>query len=38
MYINVAAAAPVAQVSLQTSQPEASVDEFGFGDVYVQPF
>jgi hypothetical protein len=37
MYMNVAAAAPIAQVSLQTSRPEASVDDFGFGDVYVQP-
>jgi len=37
MYINVAAAAPIANVNLQTNQPEASVDEFGFGDVYVQP-
>jgi hypothetical protein len=37
MYMNVSAAAPVAQVSLQTNQPEASVDAFGFGDVYVQP-
>ena len=37
MYMNISAAAPVAQVSLQTNQPEASVDQFGFGDVYVQP-
>jgi hypothetical protein len=37
MYMNLSAAAPIAQVSLQTNQPEASVDEFGFGDVYVQP-
>jgi len=37
MYMNISAAAPVAQVSLQTNQPEASVDRFGFGDVYVQP-
>ncbi len=37
MYMNVAAAAPISHVSLQTNQPEASVDEFGFGDVYVQP-
>ena len=37
MYMNVSAAAPIAQVSLQTSQPEATVDAFGFGDVYVQP-
>ncbi|HEY7388051.1 MAG TPA: transporter [Bryobacteraceae bacterium] len=37
MYMNFSAAAPIAQVSLQISQPEASVDDFGFGDVYVQP-
>jgi hypothetical protein len=37
MYMNVSAAAPIAQISLQTNQPEASVDTFGFGDVYVQP-
>ena len=37
MYMNVAVAAPVAQVSLQTDQLLASVDAFGFGDVYVQP-
>jgi hypothetical protein len=37
MYMNISAAAPIAQVNLQTNQPEASVDEFGFGDVYVQP-
>jgi hypothetical protein len=37
MYMNISAAAPIAQVSLQTNQTEASVDEFGFGDVYAQP-
>ena len=37
MYMNVSAAAPIAHVSLQINQPEASVDDFGFGDVYVQP-
>ena len=37
MHMNVAVAAPVAQVSLTTDQPLASVDAFGFGDVYVQP-
>jgi hypothetical protein len=37
MYMNISAAAPIAQVSLQTNLPEASVDEFGFGDVFVQP-
>ena len=37
MYMNVSAAAPIAQVNLQTNQPQASLDEFGFGDVYVQP-
>jgi hypothetical protein len=35
MYMNVSAAAPIAHVSLHINQPEASVDEFGFGDVYV---
>jgi hypothetical protein len=37
LYMNVSAAAPISQVSLQTGEPLASVDEFGFGDVYVQP-
>jgi len=37
MYVNVAAAAPIAEVNLQINQPEASIDTFGFGDVYVQP-
>ena len=35
--MNVAVAAPVAQVAVTTDQPLASVDAFGFGDVYVQP-
>jgi hypothetical protein len=37
MYINFSAAAPIAKVNLHINQPEASVDDFGFGDVYVQP-
>ncbi len=37
MYVNASLAAPIANVSLQTNQPLASVDTFGFGDVYVQP-
>lgn len=37
IYVNTSAAAPIASVSLQSNQPQASVDEFGFGDVYVQP-
>ena len=37
MYMNVSAAAPIASVNLHINQPEASVDDFGFGDVYVQP-
>jgi hypothetical protein len=39
LYMNVAAAAPAAQVTvtLQTPEAEASVDTFGLGDVYVQP-
>jgi len=37
IYMNVSAAAPIAHVNLHINQPEASVDDFGFGDVYVQP-
>lgn len=37
MYVNFAAAAPIAGINLEINQPEASVDTFGFGDVYVQP-
>jgi len=36
-YLNASLAGPAAHVSLQTDRPEASVDRFGFGDVYVQP-
>jgi len=37
VYMNVSAAAPIAHVSAQGSRPEASLDAFGLGDVYVQP-
>jgi len=37
VYLNIAAAGPVSHVSLTSDQPEASVDEFGLGDIYVQP-
>ena len=37
LYVNVSAAAPFSQISLQTGDPLASVDDFGFGDIYVQP-
>ncbi len=37
MYMNVSLAAPIAQVDLRTDNPLASVDTFGFGDMYVQP-
>jgi hypothetical protein len=37
MYVNASLAGPIANVSLQTNEPLASVDTFGFGDVYAQP-
>jgi hypothetical protein len=37
LYLNAAAAAPASKVSLQSDLPEASVDQFGLGDVFVQP-
>lgn len=36
-YVSFAAAAPLARVSLVADLPEASVDRFGLGDVYLQP-
>ncbi len=36
-YMNASVGFPVAHVHLQTDRPEASVDRFGFGDLYVQP-
>jgi hypothetical protein len=36
-YMNASLAVPAARISLQTDRPEASVDRFGFGDIYVQP-
>ena len=37
-YVSVAVAAPLAWVSLSTQDPEASLDGFGLGDMYFQPF
>jgi hypothetical protein len=37
LYLNAAVATPASRISLQSDLPEASVDEFGLGDVYVQP-
>lgn len=36
-YVSFVAAAPLAAVSLVAETPEASVDRFGLGDVYLQP-
>ncbi len=36
-YMNASIGIPAARVHLQTDRPEASVDRFGFGDIYVQP-
>jgi hypothetical protein len=36
-YLNASVGVPAAHVHLQTDRPEASVDRFGFGDLYVQP-
>ena len=36
-YVNAAIGVPVAHVTLETDRPEASVDKYGLGDVYVQP-
>jgi hypothetical protein len=36
-YWNSSAGVPAAHVSVRTNIPEASVDRFGFGDLYVQP-
>jgi hypothetical protein len=37
LYMNLSAAAPIAHVRLGSDQPGVSLDEFGFGDVYIQP-
>jgi len=36
-FVGAAFTAPVARVSLATDDPRASLDDFGFGDLYVQP-
>lgn len=36
-FVGAAFTAPVARVSLNTDDPRASLDDFGFGDLYVQP-
>jgi hypothetical protein len=36
-YMNASLGVPVAHIHLNTTNPEASVDRFGFADVYVQP-
>lgn len=36
-YLTAAVAIPLAHVTVATQRPEASVDRFGLGDVYVQP-
>ncbi len=37
MYMNASLGIPAAHIHLQTARPEASVDTFGFGDIYAQP-
>jgi hypothetical protein len=37
LYLNIAASGPISHVSLTSDQPEASLDQFGLGDVYFQP-
>ena len=37
IYWNASLGVPAARVHLDTDRPEASVDRFGFGDLYVQP-
>jgi len=37
LYLNVSAAGPISQISLQTNQPDVDLQDFGFGDIYVQP-
>lgn len=36
-YVTLALAAPLAAVDVSTERPEASIDRFGLGDVYIQP-
>jgi hypothetical protein len=37
IYVNTSIGIPAAHISVQTDRPEASIDRFGFGDIYVQP-
>ena len=37
IYMNASVGVPAARISLQTDRPEASIDRYGFGDLYVQP-
>ncbi len=36
-YVGASIGVPIARVSLNVDRPEASIDQFGLGDVYVQP-
>ena len=36
-YVNAAIGVPIARVTLETDRPEANVDKYGLGDLYVQP-
>jgi hypothetical protein len=36
-YMNVSVGVPASHIHLQTDRPEATLDRFGFGDLYVQP-
>ena len=37
LYLNFAAAGPISQMNINTGDPDASLDDFGLGDIYVQP-
>lgn len=37
IYMNASVGVPAARINLQTDRPEASIDRYGFGDLYVQP-
>jgi hypothetical protein len=37
IYVNASLGVPAARVGIQTERPEASIDRYGFGDLYVQP-
>lgn len=37
-YVTMTAAVPLARASVSSDRPEASVDRFGLGDVFLQPF